>query len=80
MSVAAACWPPCLPLPQWFMDRILRDRPVPIPAPGIQLTSLSHVEARGAAVWGGQRRADKCSGGTAPRGAPAAHPCAPCSS
>lgn len=29
---------------QWFMDRILRDRPVPIPAPGIQLTSLSHVE------------------------------------
>ena len=29
---------------QWFMDRILRDRPVPIPSPGIQLTSLSHVE------------------------------------
>ncbi|GAB4816081.1 hypothetical protein N2152v2_003127 [Parachlorella kessleri] len=29
---------------QWFMDRILRDRPVPIPGPGIQLTSLSHVE------------------------------------
>lgn len=29
---------------QWFMDRVLRDRPVPIPAPGIQLTSLSHVE------------------------------------
>lgn len=29
---------------QWFMDRILRDRPVPIPVPGIQLTSLSHVE------------------------------------
>ncbi|KAG7672381.1 hypothetical protein Ndes2526B_g09108 [Nannochloris sp. 'desiccata'] len=29
---------------QWFMDRILRDRPVPIPAPGIQLTTLSHVE------------------------------------
>lgn len=29
---------------QWFMDRILRDRPVPIPAPGIQLTALSHVE------------------------------------
>ena len=31
------------PTPQWFMDRILRDRPVPIPAPGVQLTSLSHV-------------------------------------
>ena len=29
---------------QWFMDRIMRDRPVPIPAPGIQLTTLSHVE------------------------------------
>lgn len=29
---------------QWFMDRVLRDRPVPIPAPGLQLTSLSHVE------------------------------------
>jgi nucleoside-diphosphate-sugar epimerase len=26
------------------MERILRDRPVPIPTPGIQLTSLSHVE------------------------------------
>jgi nucleoside-diphosphate-sugar epimerase len=29
---------------QWFMDRILRDRPVPIPGPGVQLTSLSHVD------------------------------------
>ncbi|KAL4429050.1 hypothetical protein ABPG77_006089 [Micractinium sp. CCAP 211/92] len=29
---------------QWFMERILRDRPVPIPAPGVQLTNLSHVE------------------------------------
>lgn len=29
---------------QWFMERILRDRPVPIPGPGIQLTSLSHVK------------------------------------
>ena len=29
---------------QWFLDRILRDRPVPIPAPGIQLVTLSHVE------------------------------------
>ncbi len=28
---------------QWFMDRILRDRPVPIPAPGVQLTTLTHV-------------------------------------
>lgn len=29
---------------RFFLDRLLRDRPVPIPAPGIQLTSLSHVE------------------------------------
>lgn len=45
---------------QWFIDRIIRlaqstlkhltqlglfrDRPVPLPAPGIQMTSLSHVE------------------------------------
>mmetsp|Transcript_1971 Transcript_1971/g.4448 ORF Transcript_1971/g.4448 Transcript_1971/m.4448 type:complete len:360 (+) Transcript_1971:37-1116(+) len=29
---------------QWFIDRIARDRPVPIPAPGIQLTTLTHVE------------------------------------
>ncbi|GAB4816663.1 hypothetical protein N2152v2_003709 [Parachlorella kessleri] len=29
---------------QWFMERILRDRPVPIPGPGTQLTSLSHVD------------------------------------
>lgn len=29
---------------QWFIDRIIRDRPLPIPEPGIQLTSLTHVE------------------------------------
>lgn len=29
---------------RFFLDRLLRNRPVPIPAPGIQLTSLSHVE------------------------------------
>lgn len=29
---------------QWFVDRIIRDRPVPIPTPGIQLTTLTHVE------------------------------------
>lgn len=29
---------------QWFLDRIVRDRPVPIPAPGVQLTTLTHVE------------------------------------
>ena len=28
----------------FFLDRLLRNRPVPIPAPGIQLVSLSHVE------------------------------------
>lgn len=29
---------------QWFLDRIVRGRPVPVPAPGIQLVTLSHVE------------------------------------
>lgn len=29
---------------QFFIDRIIRDRPVPVPAPGIQLVNLSHVE------------------------------------
>mmetsp|Transcript_38664 Transcript_38664/g.98886 ORF Transcript_38664/g.98886 Transcript_38664/m.98886 type:complete len:370 (+) Transcript_38664:130-1239(+) len=29
---------------QWFMDRILRDRPVPVPFAGTNLVSLSHVE------------------------------------
>lgn len=29
---------------QWFLDRIVRGRPVPIPAPGVQLVTLSHVE------------------------------------
>ncbi|KAF3791665.1 Chloroplast stem-loop binding protein of a [Nymphaea thermarum] len=28
---------------EWFFDRIVRDRPVPIPSPGIQLTNISHV-------------------------------------
>lgn len=29
---------------QWFIDRIIRDRPVCIPTPGVQLVTLSHVE------------------------------------
>jgi nucleoside-diphosphate-sugar epimerase len=29
---------------QWFVDRVARDRPVPIPAPGVQLVTLTHVE------------------------------------
>ena len=28
----------------FFLDRLMRNRPVPIPAPGIQLVSLTHVE------------------------------------
>ena len=28
----------------YFLDRLMRNRPVPIPAPGVQLVSLSHVE------------------------------------
>ncbi|GBF92611.1 chloroplast stem-loop binding protein of 41 kDa, chloroplastic [Raphidocelis subcapitata] len=29
---------------QWFVDRVIRDRPVPIPVPGVQLVTLTHVE------------------------------------
>ena len=29
---------------QWFIDRLIRDRPVPIPGDGQQLTNLTHVE------------------------------------
>ncbi|ABB57856.1 NAD-dependent epimerase/dehydratase family protein [Synechococcus elongatus] len=32
------------PLEQWFFDRILRDRPLPIPGTGLHLTQLGHVE------------------------------------
>ncbi|XP_078149454.1 chloroplast stem-loop binding protein of 41 kDa [Carex rostrata] len=28
---------------EWFFDRIVRNRPVPIPGSGMQLTSISHV-------------------------------------
>ncbi|KIZ01034.1 hypothetical protein MNEG_6928 [Monoraphidium neglectum] len=29
---------------QWFVDRVIRNRPVPIPTPGVQLVTLTHVE------------------------------------
>ncbi|KAH7296314.1 hypothetical protein KP509_26G018800 [Ceratopteris richardii] len=29
---------------EWFFDRIVRDRPVPIPYPGVQVTNISHVK------------------------------------
>ncbi|WOD41875.1 NAD-dependent epimerase/dehydratase family protein [Nodosilinea sp. E11] len=32
------------PLEQWFFDRIVRDRPVPIPGNGMHLTQLGHVQ------------------------------------
>jgi len=35
---------------QWFLDRIVRGRPVPIPAPGVQLVTLSHVDDLAAAM------------------------------
>jgi nucleoside-diphosphate-sugar epimerase len=35
--------PPCTDLPHHSLHAC-RDRPVPIPAPGVQLVSLSHVE------------------------------------
>ncbi|GFR42412.1 hypothetical protein Agub_g3312 [Astrephomene gubernaculifera] len=44
---------------QWFIDRIIRDRPVPLPSPGTQLTSLTHVADLAAllAAVPGNRRA-----------------------
>lgn len=30
---------------QWFLDRIMRDRPIPIPAPGVQLVGTNPAEA-----------------------------------
>ena len=32
------------PLESWFFDRIMRDRPVPIPGNGAHLTQLGHVQ------------------------------------
>ncbi|MEM8545027.1 MAG: NAD-dependent epimerase/dehydratase family protein [Cyanobacteria bacterium P01_H01_bin.119] len=32
------------PLETWFFDRIVRDRPLPIPGEGMALTQLGHVE------------------------------------
>lgn len=29
---------------EWFFDRIVRGRPVPIPSPGLQLTVVAHVD------------------------------------
>lgn len=29
---------------EWFFDRIVRDRPVPIPGSGMQLTNIAHVK------------------------------------
>ena len=29
---------------QWFLDRIMRGRPVPLPAPGVPLVTLTHVD------------------------------------
>ncbi|MEO0760160.1 MAG: NAD-dependent epimerase/dehydratase family protein, partial [Cyanobacteria bacterium J06648_16] len=32
------------PLEQWFFDRIVRDRPIPIPGSGMALTHLGHCQ------------------------------------
>jgi nucleoside-diphosphate-sugar epimerase len=32
------------PLESWFFDRVVRDRPLPIPGNGMHLTQLGHVE------------------------------------
>ncbi|HEY9619272.1 MAG TPA: NAD-dependent epimerase/dehydratase family protein, partial [Crinalium sp.] len=45
-------------LEAWFFDRIVRDRPVPVPANGLHLTQLGHVKdlaASMAAVLGNEK-------------------------
>ncbi len=38
------------PLEQWFFDRLVRDRPVPIPGSGMALTQLGHCKDLAAAM------------------------------
>ena len=38
------------PLEQWFFDRIVRDRPIPIPGNGMALTQLGHCQDLAAAM------------------------------
>jgi nucleoside-diphosphate-sugar epimerase len=38
------------PLEQWFFDRVVCDRPVPIPGNGMHLTQLGHVQDLAAAM------------------------------
>ncbi|HIK44167.1 MAG TPA: NAD-dependent epimerase/dehydratase family protein [Leptolyngbyaceae cyanobacterium M65_K2018_010] len=38
------------PLESWFFDRIVRDRPIPIPGNGLHLTQLGHVQDLAAAM------------------------------
>ncbi len=38
------------PLEEWFFDRVVRDRPIPIPGSGMALTHLGHCEDLAAAM------------------------------
>ncbi len=38
------------PLEQWFFDRLVRDRPIPIPGSGMALTHLGHCQDLAAAM------------------------------
>ncbi|MBW4459285.1 MAG: NAD-dependent epimerase/dehydratase family protein [Nodosilinea sp. WJT8-NPBG4] len=38
------------PLEAWFFDRVVRDRPIPIPGNGMHLTQLGHVQDLAAAM------------------------------
>ena len=56
------------PIERWFFDRILNDRPVPIPGDGSTITQLGHVEdlaeamARCIEVEASANRIYNCSG------------------
>ncbi|XP_050378854.1 chloroplast stem-loop binding protein of 41 kDa a, chloroplastic-like [Argentina anserina] len=47
---------------EWFFDRIVRDRPVPIPGSGMQLTNISHVKDLSSMLTLAVENADAASG------------------
>ncbi|KAJ8622683.1 hypothetical protein MRB53_031212 [Persea americana] len=47
---------------EWFFDRIVRDRPVPIPGSGMQLTNISHVRDLSSMLTVAVEKPDAASG------------------
>lgn len=47
---------------EWFFDRIVRNRPVPIPGSGMQLTNISHVRDLSSMLTSAVQNPDAASG------------------